>query len=289
MSKVVYLNGECIPAERAVVSVYNGGWLHGAGLFETMRAENGCVFRLDAHLDRLCASAERLVMPVERSALPDDAALRNLLERNGLSEARVRLTVSAGNMLATDDPQEMPLTVCATVAPLAAYPQKLYDTGIAVLISKYRQSSADPLAGHKTTNYLPRLIALRDAQKAACLEALWFTPENLLAEGSISNVFIVTDGKVATPPIDTPVLPGIARALVLQMCTDEGTKAEERPININDLLDADEAFLTNSIMQVMPICRVERRDIGEGEPGPVTRKLFKGYRERVVRECLSDG
>ena len=269
---IVYLNGECVPLAKARVSVFDSGWLHGAGLFETMRAQNRRVFRLDKHLDRLCASAQRLLTPLDRSRLPDADTFRRLLDLNELTDARVRLTVSAGNVLDTPEAQEPSLTVCATVAPLVTYPEKLFDTGVQVMVSKYRQSENDPASGHKTTSYLSRLIALKEASRADCAEALWFTPRNLLAEGSISNVFVVKDQVVATPPTSTPVLPGIARGLVLELCAAHDIEATERAININDLLDADEVFITNAIMQVMPVRRVEKRDIGGGKPGPVTRR-----------------
>lgn len=288
MSHIVYLNGECVPVARATIGVYNGGWLHGAGLFETMRAENGRVFRLDKHYDRLCASAERLLAPLDRSILPDHGTLASLLERNDLRTARVRVTVTADDMLRTDAEPEHNLTVCATVSPASQYSKEVYDRGVTAVVSKYRQSTADPLAGHKTTNYLARLVALNEARKAGYDEALWFTPSNLLAEASISNVFIVSDGVVSTPPTDTPVLPGLARGLVLELCVDGGIQFAQRSITMDDLLGADEVFLTNSIMQILPVWRVEKREIGDGKPGPVTRGLTEQYRARVAHECRSD-
>lgn len=289
MSRVVQLNGEFVPLSEANVSVYDAGWLHGAGLFETMRAENRRVFRLQDHLDRLAASANEVLSPIDPDLLPDAEAVKILLERNDLTEARVRLTVSAGSVVEANEPQDRRLTVCITAAPLVAYPAELYKTGVAVLISKYRQSRHDPLAGHKTTSYLPRLMALKHAGQAQCMEALWFTSDNVLAEGSISNVFIVSESVVSTPPIETPILPGIARRIVLELCESQGLRVEERAISIDDLLDAEEVFLTNSIMQIMPVNRVEKRDIYGGKPGPVAADLLKGYRERVMRECGTDG
>ncbi len=288
-AKCVYLNGSIVPLTEARISVYNGGWLHGAGLFETMRAERCRVFRLDEHLDRLCASAEVLLVPIDRSKLPDAETLTRLMVDNALTDARVRLTVTAGDVLEGDESDQRPLTVCVTAAPLTTYPKHLYDTGITVMISKYRQSADDPLVGHKTTNYLSRLTALKEAARARCGEALWFTPKNLLAEASISNAFIVSNGVLATPPLDTPVLPGIARALVLELCAAGDIESAERPINVNDLLDADEVFLTNSIMQVLPVARIEKRDIGNGKPGPVTCRLLQLYRDRVADECKNRG
>jgi branched-chain amino acid aminotransferase len=288
MNSTIYLNGEFVPTGDGRISVHNGGWLHGAGLFETMRAENGRVFRFEKHLDRLCKSAETLIIPVDRTLLPDGDTLRSLLDQNGLSDARVRLTVSAGNMLVSSESDESPLTVCVTAAPLAPYSPQAYDKGFTVLISRFRQSPADPLAGHKCTSFLPRLIALREAREANCDEALWFTPGNLLAEGSISNVFVVKDDVVITPHLDTPVLPGIARSLVLEICRDRQIETQERPVNINDVLDADEVFLTNTIMQIMPVCAVEKREIANGAKGKLTVELLTQYRLRVASECGTD-
>ncbi len=292
MSQFVWLNGEVVAAEDARVGVHDGGFLHGAGLFETMRAEGGHVFRLAKHVGRLCTSAERLIAPVDVDELPGQGALGELLERNGLREARVRLTVTAGDMLAAaraGDEGGVRHTVCATVSPLSAYPQKFYENGVAVAISRYRQSNMDPLAGHKSTCYLPRLMALRDARALKCEEALWFTHEHLLAEGSISSVFVVKGGAVKTAGLETPVLPGVARAAVLDLCEQHDIKAEEGAINIDDLLDADEVFLTNVIMCVMPVIAVEKRTIGDGKPGAVTKRLMDGFRDMVAKECGTDG
>jgi len=289
MNATVYFNGELRPKEQTNVGVDNGGWLHGAGLFETMRAENGRVFRFDRHIERLRRSAEALIRPIEMDQLPDGDTIGRLLRANSLDDARVRLTVTAGAMVPTSESDgHRPMTVCATASPLLPYSQKLYDAGVVVLISKFRQSSDDPIAGHKTTNYLGRLMALSQAHDASCDEAIWFSTNNLVAEGCISNVFIVKDGAVFTPACETPVLPGIARATVLELCCAEGIVAAEKPLNINDLLDADEVFLTNAIMQVMPVRSVEKHRIGEGEPGPVAKRLLGLYKNRVEAECACD-
>ncbi|MCK4658413.1 MAG: aminotransferase class IV [Phycisphaerae bacterium] len=285
MGEIVYLNGCFVPRDEATVSVYDGGWLHGAGLFETMRAHRGTIFRLDAHLERLMNSAAKVLFPIDRPDLPLTRDFERLLRENKLSDARVRLTMTAGSMLDGLRDERPAITVCATASARTTYPAELYKSGIIVVIAGFRQSGTDPLAGHKTTNYLPRLLALREAQQTRCGEALWFTHRNLLAEGSISNVFVVKGGTLKTPPLDTPVLPGITRAVVLEISRREGTEVQETPLNIDDLLDADEVFITNSGMEVMPVIRVEQRDIGKGKPGPVTRDLMQQYRRQVEKEC----
>lgn len=287
MTSTVYLNGAFVSEPDAHVSVFDGGWLHGAGLFETMRAEGGRVFRLEAHLERLRRSANAVLTPMERSDVPAEDVFKELLERNGLNEARVRLTVSAGSMREADEGDVRRLTMCATTSPLSGYPTELYDRGVHIVVCDFRQSTSDPLAGHKSTAYLPRLLGLRQAQQKRCMEAIWFTTGNELAEGSISNVFVVRGGVLKTPPLDTPVLPGIARGLVLQIASDRGIECEQCPLSIDDLLDADEVLLTNAIMQVLPVVRVERRDIGQGRVGPIGKRLYQEYRNRVQQECVS--
>lgn len=285
MALYVFLNGEFLRESDARVSVYDGGWLHGAGLFETMRAENGRVLRLESHVTRLRESAARLLRPLERFELPSPANFLELLERNQLTHARVRLTVTAGPVPATAESDQPGLTVCVTAAPLAPPPLELFPKGVRVMICSFRQSATDPLAGHKTTAHLSRLLGLQEAQRAQCAEALWFTTRNHLAEGCITNVFLVRDGVLQTPPLDTPVLPGIARGMVLELARNMGMESRERTLAIDDLLDADEVFLTNVILQVMPVTGVEKRDIGNGHVGEMTRKLGDAYRDLVRTEC----
>lgn len=291
----IYFNGQIIPECEATISIHDGGWLHGAGLFETMRAQNGRMFRVEKHIERLRRSAATILRPIERGMLPSRVDFLELLERNRLRSARVRLTVSAGSMLAETDPPNPPcqegqggsaqLTVCATAAPLSLPPSAVYEHGAAVVICSFRQSPEDAIAGHKTTAYLPRLLGLREAQRAKCLEAIWFTTQHLLAEGCLSNVFVVSDGVLKTPPLDTPVLPGIARGAVLELARSLEIDAQECPLTINELLDADEVFLTNAIMRVMPVIKVEKKGVGTGKPGPITNRMRKALEDLAEKEC----
>ncbi len=288
MNPVVYLNGEYVPQDEARISVFDGGWLHGAGLFETMRAEQGKVFRLSAHLDRMRNSAASILRPIERADLPEDAVFSELLDRNGLTRARLRLTVTAGSMLPQEDTDEdapPPLTTALSAAPLNGYSDAIYRDGITVAICDYRQARSDPLAGHKTISFFSRLMGLRDAQRANCLEAIWFNVHNQLAEGSISNVFLVKDGALKTPPLDTPVLPGIARAAILELARQSDMDIAETALTLDDLLSADEVFLTNVIMQIVPVVRIEKHDVGHSRVGPITKRLREDFVNFVRKEC----
>lgn len=285
MSSWVYHDGAFLPERDPCVSVFDGGLMHGAGLFETIRAEGGHVFRLERHLARLLASAEKLLRPLHRGNLPAPAVFTELMERNGLRSARLRLTVTSGALRGEAAGEGSSPTVVLTAAPLVEYPPGFYRSGVAVVICPYHVSPTDPLAGHKTTSYLSRLLGLRDAQSRGALEGLWFTTSNQLAEGSISNVLIVSRGVLKTPPLSTPVLPGIAREAVLECAAAEGIEVQETPLTVHDLLDADEVMLTNIIMQVIPVVRVERRDIGSGAVGPHSQRLLSALRETIRKEC----
>ena len=284
MSTHVFLDGRLLESTQATVSITNPAFLHGVGLFETLRAYHGRPFMLDAHIARATRSAETLNMPVSEAIAQVPSAVAQVLAANNLTDARIRFTVTPPS---PQNAEEGPtLLVAADVT--AGHPQELYDKGMTTYVcDTYRQSRYDPSAGHKTTSYLPRLLALRAAQERGCGEALWFTPEGWLAEGSISNVFFVKDGMLRTPPLDTPALPGVTRALVLELARADTLPIDESPCTLKDLLEADEVFLTNAIMELMPVTRVERHPIADEKPGPVTHRLHSAYRDRVRVACAS--
>lgn len=281
MSEKIYLNGQLVGIEQAGVSVANPSFLHGVGLFETLRSYHGRPFRLGEHLERLRRSAERFNMPVTGAVETIPAAVEEVLLANGLDHARVRITVTPPG--STDDPQEFTLLVRAQA--VTGYPPELYEKGMAVCVqNQFRQSSLDPLAGHKTTSYFPRLLALRDAQEKHCGEALWFTPDGRLAEGCMTNVFLVREGRLLTPPLDTPVLPGVTRAAIIDAARHANIAVEQRACTIDELLTSQEVFLTNAIMEVMPVTRIENHVVGDEQIGTTTRLLAEAYKSMVASE-----
>ena len=209
-------------------------------------------------------------------------AITAVCQANDLADARVRVTVTPPPVDA-----DQPLLLVTAVA-IAGYPPELYERGMTVLLcTDYRQSDKDPLAGHKTTSYLPRLLALRTAQQRDCGESIWFTPDNRLTEGCISNIFVVKKGTLTTPPLDAPVLPGVTREAVIELAKTNQIPINETAGTVDDLLDADEVFLTNSIMEVMPVTRIERKPIANERPGEITGQLMNAYR-KLVRNEISD-
>jgi branched-subunit amino acid aminotransferase/4-amino-4-deoxychorismate lyase len=154
-----------------------------------------------------------------------------------------------------------------------------------VVLSPYRQNVADPVSGHKTTSYFSRMLALQIAHSKGAAEALWFTTSNFLAEGCISNVFLIKDSVIYTPTISTPVLAGIARKTILRITQRNCLKLVEKDLDIEELLSANEIFLTNVIMKVLPVIGVEKHTVGNGKVGPVVKNLQKLYDQFIKDFC----
>jgi D-amino acid aminotransferase len=280
----VFLNDKLIDIDKACISVADSGFLYGAGLFETMRAHNGVVFSLNDHLDRLFLSIAKLAInnTYDRQYITD--AVYRLLQANELSEARLRLTLTGGSMSESDERRKATLLI--TAAKLVPYPPEYYQKGVAVVLSPYRQNPHDPVCGHKVTSYFSRMTALRLAHEKKAAESLWFTVDNQLAEGCISNVFLVKDSVLYTPAVDTPVLPGVARKTVCRLATANSISLVEKDLTISDLLGADEVFLTNVIMQVMPVVAIERHTVGGGKVGPLTQKIHEYFSDYAETQCV---
>ena len=295
----VYVSGNLVPASEARISALDAGVLLGAGLFETLRTYGGRPFRLGAHLARLRASGEFFRIFVRESDARIAETVARLVEANGVADARVRLTATRGPLALREpqgDPEQgrrvasavddeaPPATLIITAGPMTPYPAELYEKGATVVVSDIRANPDDPTVYHKTTGYLRNLLALRDAHRARATEALVFNTKGRLAEGALSNVFIVSAGRLLTPPAEEGLLAGITRAAVLELAAETGVPAEQKPLSAREVLDADEMFLTNSIMELLPVGRVERKEIGDGRPGPVTKQLAEAYRALVIRE-----
>jgi branched-chain amino acid aminotransferase len=281
----MYVAGQFVPARDATISANDAGLLLGAGLFETLRVYNKKPFRLAQHLERLRGSGEFLRIFPSESPRDIERIIDRLLELNGLTEARVRITATRGPLMTELEDDEAPhATVLISAGPMVDYPREFYEQGATVVVSDIRANETDPAVYHKTTGYTRNLLALRDAHRARATEAVLFNMKNHLAGAAMSNVFLVAEGKLLTPPVEEGLLAGITRATVLELAAAESVFAEQGPLTIRDLLDADEVFLTNSIMELLPVCRVERKEIGEGRPGPVWKRLAEAYKACVTRE-----
>lgn len=276
----VYLNGQILPARSASISVHDAGFLLGASTFTTMLARNGQVFRIDRHVQRLFETVELLGLQTDATPELLREETHELLRVNELSDARCRITLTPG---APDTPQP---TTLITAAPPATFPREWYTEGIMSVVSSFKQIPGHPTFGHKTGNYLTRQLALREALEKGGQDALWYTPDGRLAEGCTSNVFLVLDGKVHTPPRDTPVLPGVVRQAVLELCGELDIPVDaDTPLTVHEMLSAEEMFMTSSIKGIRPVTKIEAHAVGEGVPGPVTRRIVQAYTDLLDREC----
>jgi branched-chain amino acid aminotransferase group I len=290
MAEIIYLNGRLIPRFEAKLSPFDHGFLYGYGLFETMRAYNGHIFRLDSHLTRLRRSAESLGLTHSVIASGAKQSLESAcmatLEANRLKDARIRLTVSAGEGDMTPDPGTCPSpTVLITARNLVPLPPEKYETGFKAVISFLRRNSQSPLSRLKSTCYMENILARTAARAIGYDEAIFLNEQGYLAEGSSTNIFLVSHGELITPCFESGVLPGITRDAVLEIARTSNIKATERWVQLNELIAAEEAFVTNSILELMPLVSVEGRPIGSGKPGKLTGDLLFAYR-KLVDETL---
>ncbi len=295
------MNGQFVDEDGPQISLRDTGLLHGAGAVTTMRAKEGKVFRLARHFQRLRRSCEELLIPLQYSDGELEAAVMGAMGRNNLSDARLRVTVTRGQARA-DVKQGMVLTpnCFVTATELQPYPASFYAQGMSVVVEdEQKLNPYDIQAGHKTLNYQSRLASMREAARGGAGEALWFNVHNFLQSGSISNVFMVKDGVLVTPPTNddllipsvaaacpykrSNVLPGVMRGAVLEIALKNKLPVRLEAISIEMLLEADEVFLTNSIMQVMPVGRVEKHEFGEGGggAGEVTERMMGWVGEEV--------
>jgi len=278
-------NGQVVAPGEGRVSLLDRGVLYGDGLFETMRAYGGRVFRLAAHLERLAAAAPvvRLPLPWPREDLA--AAVTGLLVASGLADAYLRLTVLRGEGPPGPAAPETASPHYFVIArPLVPYPARRYREGATAIVAATRQNEGSPLSRVKSTSFLNHVLAIGEARDASVDEALLLNNRGELAEAATSNLFLVRGDALLTPPVECGCLPGIARAVVRERAPALGLAASERPFTLPDLLAADEAFLTNSLMEVMPLVRVNDHPIGTGHPGPVTERVMAAYRAQVGRE-----
>jgi branched-chain amino acid aminotransferase len=283
MTELAYFNGRLVPRDEARISVLDYGFLFGYGLYETVRAYQDGLFRLDAHLERLNESAARLGIALDLPALKQGT--QEAVSANRYAQTRVRITVSIGEGTMTPD-----LASCRapTVVVLAGeyhpFPPERYERGFKAVISSIRRNSQSPVTYMKSANTMESMLARREAKGAGADEALFLNDRGYLTEASGSNVFLVKEGIIMTPRLQSGILPGVTRTALFEAARSSGLIVKEAGIRPGALFEADEAFLTNSLIEVMPLTEVDGRGVGGGAVGIVTGQLMAAYRELVVKE-----
>jgi branched-chain amino acid aminotransferase len=283
---LISIDGTLVPRAEARISVFDHGLLYGDGVFEGIRIYDRRIFRLDAHLARLEASAHAigLALPIDRAALA--TAVVDTVRANRQADGYIRLVVTRG-----EGPLGLDPTTCARpcviiiVAALAVYPAEHYASGIRVVTAATRQvpaASVDPRI--KSLNYLKNVLARLEAHEAGAAEALMLNPEGFVAECTADNVFAVHGRRVLTPPATDGALDGITAGVIRELATADGLAWEERRLARYDLFVADECFLTGTGAEIIPVVTLDGRRIGGGTPGPITARLRSKFHELAASE-----
>lgn len=283
----IYINGRFYPKEEAKVSVFDHGYLYGDGIYETLRAYGGKVFEIDAHIRRLFQSAEKMEMRLPLDLNGIHKAVYDTLRENNLLDAYVRISVSRGPGDIGLDPELCPEPTMVIIAKqFNYYPETLYQKGVKVSIVNTRRNHPECLdPSIKSTNFLNNIFAKMEAKRAGAFEGIMLNHSNHVAEGTISNVFIVKRGSVLTPPLLAGILEGVTRDLVIRLAEKGGITVYEEIFTEVQLWRADEVFITNTTMEIMPVTGVDGHIIGGGAPGGITARLMAAYKEEVKR-CL---
>jgi len=281
------VNGTVVPAEEARVSVLDNGFAFGDSVYEVLRTYAGRAFEPGRHFRRLRASAARLGISLPA---PDASLLEQvdgLLARAGSGESYIRIIVSRGlgdcsyNFERVQGP-----TVVMIQKPLPPYPAWHYEDGIkvaAVGVRRNHPKALDPAI--KSSNLLNNILAVREAQSRGAEEPVLLNQEGFLAEGASTNVFLARGGALLTPPLSAGILAGITREVVLELLPGLGIPSGEDPLRLDDLLAADEAFLTSTTREVVPVREVDGTRIGTGRPGPLTRRVMAAFRAQAPGRC----
>lgn len=275
----IFLDGVIVPESQAVVSVYDHGFLYGDGVYETMRSYGGIVFMVRRHMDRLARSGAliRLKVPEAESLIE---AVDQTLEANKLSDAYIRITLSRGKGPIGLDPGLCGRHTLVVIAePFREYPVGCYEKGVQFIIAKTRRNLADAIDPKiKSLNFLNNILAKIEAKERGAYEAVMLNAGGFLTEGTVCNIFFVSNGILCTPSVETGILDGITRELVIGIARRHRLRVEEGMFYPNDLLGASEVFFTNTTAEVMPVSGIEdvRFEVGE-----ITRTLRRLYRTEV--------
>jgi branched-chain amino acid aminotransferase len=282
----VYINGVYVDKEQASISVFDHGVLYGDGVFEGMRSYGGKVFRLEAHLQRLWDSAKSIWLEIPISLEEMTQAVNDTLSLNGIQDGYVRLLVTRGQgTLGLDAHLCSNSQVVIITDHIALYPDEYYEKGLEIITaSTLRNHPAALNPRIKSMNYLNNILAKIEGMQAGCVEALMLNHKGEVAECTGDNIFVVSHGRLLTPPTDAGILDGITRGAVIELAEEAGITVRETALTKHDVYVADECFLTGSAAEVIAVVKVDDRVIGDGKPGPMTCDLGQRFRA-LVRKC----
>ena len=280
---LIYLDGKLVPQSEAKISVFDHGLLYGDGVFEGIRFYNGRVFRLTEHLVRLYESARSILLNVPLSFEEMEKATLDTIAANGLRDGYIRLVITRGVGPLGLNPYQCPkASVFVIASSISLYPAEKYENGLIMVTCATRRPSPAALSPQvKSLNYLNNVMAKVEAIQGGGEEGIMLNEQGFVAECTGDNVFIIKKGKIFTPPVSAGSLDGITRQAVIELLEEQGTPVTEITMTRHDIFTADECFLTGTAAEVIPAVQLDRRLIGDGKPGPITRKLVEKFKALV--------
>ncbi len=281
----IFVNERMVDENKAAISVLDRGFLYGDGLFETMRSYKGEVLWLDRHLNRLYRSSEIIGMKINRDKKYLKYIIYKLIKVNDLKDAYIRLCVTRGKGrigLETTAIRNQGLVIMAK--KFEPYPDKFYKKGVSLKTSTIRRNEKSDTSKVKSLNYMDSILARIEAQREGADDALLLNTKGFVAESAVSNIFMIKRKSLITPSLDSGALPGITRETILSLAEELSLEPVEKHIKLDDLKRASEIFLSNSLMEVMPVASIDGKKIGKSTPGPITKAIHKLYRNKISKK-----
>ncbi|HKM49576.1 MAG TPA: branched-chain-amino-acid transaminase [Candidatus Bathyarchaeia archaeon] len=277
---VVYVDGEWSPQSRASVSVFDHGLLYGDGVFEGIRVYNGVIFQYKEHLDRLYSSAKAIKLKIPLSTEEMTNAIVETVRRNGLKDAYIRLVVTRGVGDLGVDPRNCQkssiIIITKHVEP--SYGAEARQNGVSVTISSIRRDAVDATSHEvKSLNYLNSVLAKLEAVEVGADDALMLDRNGFISEATTTNLFIVKDNEFFTPHSSAGILQGVTRKRTIKLVRELGYNMFETTLTPYAVTNADEAFLTGTLGEILPLVRVKGIEIGDGKPGTLTRRIMDAF------------
>ncbi|HDN97621.1 MAG: branched-chain amino acid aminotransferase [Candidatus Omnitrophota bacterium] len=286
MGLLVYLNGKMVPEEEAKISIFDHAVLYGDGVFEGLRSYNGKIFKLDEHLERLYISAKAIMLKIPLEFSEMRKAVIETVKVNNLKDSYIRIVVTRGiGDLGLDPTICKNQSVFIIASKLQLYSESFYEKGLEIVTVPTRRNLCESLnPAIKSLNYLNNILAKIEAMNCGAMEGLMLNNEGYISECTGENVFIIKKKKVFTPPVYAGTLPGITREVVIEIVKNMGLEVKEMLLTRYDLYSCDECFITGTAAEIMPVTCVDKRIIGEGKQGPITKKIRESFRRLVDTE-----
>ena len=280
---MIYLNNKLVPKDKALISVFDHGFLYGDGIYETLRAYKGTVFKIDEHIDRLFRSASLIGLRIPKTPVMIKKTIYETMKANNHRDAVIRTTISRGPGPIGLDPQLCPEPTFVVVSnEFKKYPGSYYRKGVRIAVVNTRRNfkgALDPQI--KSLNFLNNVLAKIEAKKLNAYEAIMLNNLGYLAEGTITNIFFVKGGILCTPAIGVGILDGITRRIIIDCAKDAGVDVKEGRFRKEDIYNAGEVFISNTTMEIMPVSGVDDVRIGT-KPGKITKMLHQAYKNKVT-------